>query len=50
MSPDCRLGHDGDHYHHAFCVLELNNEAGEMRYFQVPGVDADSQVIFTEQI
>ena len=50
MSPDCRLGHDGDHYNHAFSVLTVEGSAGEMRYFQVPGVDGDAEVIFTEQI
>jgi len=50
MSPDCRLGHDGDHYHHAFSVLTVDGSAGEMSYFQVPGVDGDAEVIFTEQI
>ena len=50
MKPECRLGHDGDHYHHAFVVLEMDGQAGEMRYFQVPGVDGDAEVIFTERI
>ena len=50
MSPEVRLGHDGDHYHHAFCVLELQGNVGEMSYFQVPGVDGDAERIYTEQI
>ena len=50
MSPDCRLGDDGDHYHHAFCVLDIDGPNGEMTYFQVPGVDGDAEAIYTEQI
>lgn len=50
MSEQCRLGHDGDHYHHAFVVLDVNGEAGQMSYFQVPGVDGDAEEIYTEQI
>ena len=50
MKPEVRLGDDGDHYHHAFVILETNAEAGMMSYFQVPGVDGDAEVIYTEQI
>lgn len=50
MNPDCRLGHDGDHYHHAFCVLDIDGPDGEMTYFQVPGVDGDAELIYTEHI
>lgn len=50
MNPDCRLGHDGDHYHHAFCVLDIDGPDGTMTYFQVPGVDGDAEPIYTEQI
>ena len=50
MSPDCRLGDNGDHYHHAFCVLDIDGPNGEMTYFQVPGVDGDAEAIYTEQI
>jgi len=50
MNPDVRLGDDGDHYHHAFAVLEVNGKEGSMSYFQVPGVDGDAEAIFTEQI
>ena len=50
MSPDCRLDHDGDMYHHAFCVLDIDGADGVMTYFQVPGVDGDAEPIHTEQI
>ncbi len=50
MSEDVRLGHDEDHYHHAFCVLDIDGADGEMTYFQVPGVDGDAEAIFTETI
>ncbi len=50
MADQPRLGHDGDHYHHAFCVLEMNGEHGEMRYYQVPGVDGDAELIYTEEV
>lgn len=50
MNDECRLGHDGDHYHHAFVVLDVNDEAGQMSYFQVPGVDGEAELIFTEQL
>jgi len=47
---DCQLGHDGDHYHHAFGLLSIDGAKGEMNYFQVEGVDGDAQVIFTESL
>ena len=50
MDPACRLGDDGDHYHHAFAVLEMNGEDGSMVYYQVPGVDGDAEEIFRENI
>ena len=50
MSPDCHLGHDGDHYHHAFCTLTIDGADGEMTYFQVPGVHGDAEAIYTETI
>ena len=50
MHPNCRLGHDGDHYHHAFAMLETNGETGSMIYYQVPGVDGDAEEIFRENI
>ena len=50
MHPNCRLSHDGDHYHHAFAVLETNGETGSMIYYQVPGVDGDAEEIFRENI
>ena len=50
MSPDCRLGDDGDHYHHAFAIIEMNDDAGSMVYYQVPGVDGDAEEIFREQL
>ena len=50
MSPDCRLGDDGDHYHHAFAILEMDGESGSMVYYQVPGVDGDAEEIFRENI
>ena len=50
MRAEPRLGHDGDHYHHAFCVLDIDGAHGEMTYFQVPGVDGDAEAIYTEQI
>ena len=50
MMPGCRLGHDGDHYHHAFVVLELKEAVGTMGYYQVPGVDGDAELIYTEEI
>ncbi len=50
MAESLRLGHDGDHYHHAFCVLDTFGADGAMTYYQVPGVDGDAEAIFTEQI
>ncbi len=50
MGPECRLGHDGDHYHHAFCILDIDGPDGEMTYFQVPGIHGDAEAIYTEQI
>lgn len=50
MSESLRLGHDGDHYHHAFCVLDIDGADGAMTYFQVPGVDGDAEPIYTEEI
>ena len=50
MNPDCRLGDDGDHYQHAFAVLEMNADVGSMVYYQVPGVDGDAEEIFREQL
>ena len=50
MIPDCQLGHDGDHYHHAFGLLSIDGAAGEMKYFQVEGVDGDAKVIYTESL
>ena len=50
MAEDCRLGHDGDHYHHAFCVLDIDGADGSMTYFQVPGVDGHAEPLFTERI
>lgn len=50
MNLDCQLGHDGDHYHHAFGILSINGELGEMNYFQVEGVDGDAKVIFSESL
>jgi len=47
---DCQLGHDGDHYHHAFGVLSIDGAAGVMDYFQVPGVAGDAEIIFTESL
>ena len=47
---DCQLGHDGDHYHHAFGVLSIDGALGEMNYFQVEGVDGDAKIIFTESL
>lgn len=47
---DCQLDHDGDHYHHAFCVLSLDDAYGEMNYYQVPGVEGDAEIIFTESL
>ena len=50
MRPDCQLGDDGDHYHHAFCVLSIDGSDGEMNYFEVPGVDGDARIVYTESI
>lgn len=50
MSEAGRLGHDGDHYHHAFCVLDIEGPSGAMTYFQVPGIDGDAEPIHTEQL
>ncbi len=47
---DCQLEHDGDHYHHAFAVLDIDGKHGEMNYFQVPGVEGNSEVIYTESL
>ena len=50
MRPEVRLDHDGDHYHHAFCVLDVVDDAGQMDYFQVAGVAGDAELIFTETL
>ncbi len=47
---DCQLGHDGDHFHHAFCVLSIDGADAEMNYFQVEGVEGGAEVIFTESL
>ena len=47
---DCQLGHDGDHYHHAFGVLSIDGATGVMDYFQVPGVAGDAKIIYTESL
>ena len=47
---DCQLDHDGDHYYHAFVVLDIDGEQGVARYCQVPGVEGDAQIIYTEQL
>lgn len=47
---DCQLDHDGDHYYHAFVVLDIDGEHGVARYCQVPGVEGDAQIIYTEQL
>ncbi|MEM7258776.1 MAG: hypothetical protein AAF404_15485 [Pseudomonadota bacterium] len=50
MMPQCRLGHDGDHYHHAFGLLQIDGSKGTMNYFQVPGVEGDAEIIYSETI
>ncbi len=50
MKKDCQLGHDGDHYHHAFGILNIDGAAGQMNYFQVAGVEGGAELIFTESI
>lgn len=47
---DCQLGHDGDHYHHAFAMLTIDDADGLMNYFQVPGVNGDAEIIYSENI
>lgn len=47
---DCQLDHDGDHYHHAFGVLSIDGKWGEMNYFQVPGVEGDAEIFYTENL
>ena len=47
---DCQLTHDGDHYHHAFCVLSIDGDRGEMNYFEVEGVEGDARIIYTESL
>lgn len=47
---DCRLGHDGDHYHHAFGLLSIDGADGLMNYYQVPGVEGDAEIIYSEYI
>jgi len=50
MNLDCQLGHDGDHYHHAFALLTLDGADGLMNYYQVPGVQGDAEIIYAESI
>lgn len=50
MNLDCQLGHDGDHYHHAFGMLSIDGELGEMNYFEVEGIDGQAKVIFSESL
>ncbi len=47
---DCQLGHDGDHYHHAFGLLSIDGPDGVMNYYQVPGVGGDAEIIYSEKI
>ena len=47
---DCQLDHDGDHYHHAFAILSIDGALGEMNYYQVPGVEGDAEILFTETL
>lgn len=47
---DCQLGHDGDHYHHAFGLLTIDGAVGLMNYYQVPGVEGDAEIIYSESI
>lgn len=50
MNLDCQLGHDGDHYHHAFGILSIDGADGEMNYFEVEGVDGGAKIIFSETL
>lgn len=50
MNLDCQLGHDGDHYHHAFGVLSVDGRRGQMNYFEVAGVEGNAQLIYTESV
>lgn len=50
MMSQCRLDHDGDHYYHAFGLLEIDGSQASMNYFQVPGVEGDAERIFVESI
>jgi len=50
MISDCQLGHDDDHYHHAFCILSIDGAGGEMEYFQVEGYDGDATAIYKESL
>jgi len=50
MNLACQLDHDGDHYHHAFGMLSIDGKAGQMNYFQVPGVEGEAELIYTESL
>ena len=47
---DCQLGHDGDHYHHAFALLTIDGADGLMNYYQIPGVTGDAEIFYSEFI
>jgi hypothetical protein len=50
MDLRCQLGHDNDHYHHAFGMLTIDGLDGRMDYYQVSGIDGDAHKIFTETL
>jgi hypothetical protein len=50
MSASCRLGDNGEFYHHAYAMLTLKGKAADISYYQIPGEDASRELIFVEQI
>src|SRR5215207_2292315 len=50
MSASCRLGDNGEFYHHAYAMLTLKGKAADVMYYQVPAEQAARELIFVEQI
>jgi hypothetical protein len=50
MSASCRLGDNGEFYHHAYAMLTLKGKAADISYYQIPGENAPRELICVERI
>jgi hypothetical protein len=50
MNASCRLGDNGEFYHHAYAMLTLKGKAADISYYQIPGENARRELVFVEQI